>query len=714
MPICGIAYLSGLICAALFWRCSNFRLMAQSAETPLTPRDISWLHFNHRVLQEAADPCNPLYDRLRFLAIYSSNLDEFYRVRVAALRSFRKVAKADRKDWHIALRPRRVLREIKQMVKAQQAEFGAIFRTGILPGLAEQGIYLRKPAEFTPQQVEWAFAFYFRDLAPHIKVLNIGPAEGTPFLENQALYLAFHAGGEAVLSLVKIPVSHFPRFIALPASAEGAHEWAFLDDMVRHGLGQQFGLPGSAFYALKLSRDADLYLEDEYGEDIVEKIRRSLGKREVGAPTRLLYDDRMPKPMRQQLKACFGLSKYDMVPGAPYHNFHDFADFPLPDGMAGLQRETLPPLPHPKLQLTASLIDEVLEADQFLHFPYHDYRAVPALIREAARRPEVAYIKITLYRAADRSAVISALQQALSNGKRVVAFIEAKARFDEAANLHWGEQLEEQGAEVRYNIPGLKVHTKLLLIGLKSSEGLRHLAYLGTGNFNEKTARFYTDFALMTADARLADEVALLFAFLEGRREDLPFRHLMAAPSNLRASLFRLIEQETAQARAGGEAWIFLKMNNLEDAAIIRKLYEACEAGVKVRMIVRGICRAVAGPEGAGENMQIISVVDRYLEHARAYIFANGGRPKTFLASADWMTRNLDHRVEVAFPLYDEEIAAEVRKVMELQWADPLKARCIEGLSPDNRYMRRTLREPTSQEAIYQRMKAALAITPVL
>jgi len=670
-------------------------------------RDTSWLSFNHRVLQEAMDQRVPLYERIKFLAIYSSNLDEFFRVRVASLRSFKELKKKTRKALDLTVKPKKELKQIRKIVNAQQQQFGQTFREQILPALREQGVHLINEQEYDEQQQAFVKRYFFEKIYPCLTPLYFEPGDSAPFLKNRGLYFIVPLQEEARLAVVEIPSDELLRFLELPCDRPGVYPLTFLDDIIRFNLEDLLGQKIAGAYAIKVSRDAELYIEDEFSGDLVEKIRDSLGERNIGLPTRFLYDSNMPEELLAWLKEAFELSKHDLIPGARYHNFHDFFGFPNPTGQAELNDPPLPPLPHPKLENADSIIAFLQQGDAVLHFPYQKYDYVPRFIQEAAEDPAVTEIKITLYRVAAKSAIVEALLRALENGKRVTAFIEAKARFDEASNIYWGGELEKQGARVVYSYPGIKVHSKLLLVNRPENGQARRYAYLGTGNFNEKTARLYCDHALMTSDARLTDEVEQIFALLE-RRILLPkCKHLFVSPFTSRERFEAQIDREIEHAQADKEAYMILKMNSLEDPGMIAKLYEASQAGVDIKLIVRGICCLVPGIEGLSENIEAFSIVDRFLEHARVYIFGNAGQEQLFTASADWMTRNLDRRVEAVMPIYDPEIIAEIRHIIDLQLQDNQKARRIDA-NQSNPY-RRTAGPPVrAQVATYHWLEKKL------
>lgn len=644
-------------------------------------RDISWLYFNERVLQEAKDRQVPLYERIKFLAIYSSNLDEFFRVRVASIRSFGKLKKKTRKELELEVKPKKLLAQIQEIVANQQEEFGRIYREEILVDLAKNGIHLIRQEEFSDSQKVFAQQFFEeREMMELARPIYLDEQkDSNPFLENKGLYFVVEFEDENTKpALVNIPSEKLPRFVILPAQNE-EHYVTFIDEILRQNLPNLF--PENKVknaYSIKLSRDAEMYIDDEFDGDLLEKIKRGLEKRDAGLPTRFLYDSEMPDALLDYLKSAFDLSKNDLVPGGRYHNFNDFFGFPNPTNNPALENEKLPPLPHPELEESASILKAIKKKDFMLHFPYQKFDYIPKMILEAAKDEKVEKIKLTLYRVASNSAVAKALLVALEKGKEVFVFMETKARFDEESNIAWGERLQKAGANVRYSIPGIKVHTKLLLIGRRERGYLRQYGYYGTGNFNEKTAKLYADHGLLSADKRLGEEALKIFMVLEGKIIFPPTKHLLVSPFSTRLMFEKFIDKEIANAKEGKEAYMILKMNSLEDTGMIEKLYQASQAGVKIQCIVRGICRCIPGIPGKSENIQIISIIDRFLEHARVYIFCNGGNEKMYTASADWMTRNLDKRVELCLPIYSPDIYQELRKIIDIQLADNVKARWID------------------------------------
>ncbi|MEM8908598.1 MAG: polyphosphate kinase 1, partial [Bacteroidota bacterium] len=628
----------------------------------------------------------------------------------ASLRSFKELKKKTRKKI-TKVKPKKALKTIQKIVAEQQSEFGQIYREAILPALTNEGIHLIEAEAFNERQQSFSKEYFQRNVAQLIQPHFLEEGEALPFLKEKGLYFVVHfADAASAPALVQIPSDELKRFIVLP-SETNQHYITFLDDIIRANLSVIFSEHQVAgAYAIKMSRDAELYIDDEYTGDLIDKIRQSLYNRNVGLPTRFLYDTAMPSTLLDQLKEWFGLSKDDLIPGARYHNFNDFFGFPNPTDNSSLEDDPLPPLPHFELDQSPSVLAALRDRDFMLHFPYQSYDYVPRMIREAAADEEVESIKITLYRVASDSQVTQALLYALEKGKAVLVFIEAKARFDEASNLYWGGQLEQAGAKVIYSYPGIKVHTKLLLITRKERDSF--YTYLGTGNFNEKTAKLYCDHALITTDARLGSDVEQVFDILERKIIIPKNKHLFIAPFNLRQKFNKLIDREIKNVRQGKEAYMILKMNSLEDKGMINKLYEASQAGVRIQLIVRGICCLVPGVDGLSENIEIISIVDRFLEHARVYIFANGGKEKMYTASADWMSRNLDRRIEVAMPIYDEVVYRELRQIISLQLGDNEKARWINS-TLDNAYKEKQNSEEPSvraQLATYHFLAKSVAV----
>ncbi len=647
------------------------------------PRDISWLSFNYRVLQEAKDPTVPLFERLKFLAIYSSNLDEFFRVRVAHHRNLLRLRKKEKKK--LDYNPADILRRITAIVNKQQEEFSRIFDQQIVPELRKHHIRLLRRLELDETQREFVEAYFREYLLPFVQPVMLIGDKVMPFLNNAALYLFVHLKDKShneddvqpfpYFALLKVPSDHLPRFIRLP-SVSGRYDIIILDDIVRHSISSLFpGFHILETYSIKLTRDAELYIDDEFSGNLIEKIKESLNKRNVGPPSRLVYDREIPPRLLKFLMDLYDLSKADLLPEGRYHNNFDFFGFP-DFGMHHLRNPQVTPLRSHYLDKHDTVFEAASERDILLHFPYHTFEYVIRMFEEAAADPAVTHIKVVQYRVAQRSRIMQALIEAVELGKQVTVFVEVKARFDEEANLQWAEKLEEAGVRVLYSFPGLKVHSKLALIIKQTETEITSLAYLSTGNFNEKTAQIYSDFGFMTTQPDLTAEVSRVFHFLETTTVPAkPFEHLLVGQFNLRSGIEQLLEFEKKEAIAGRKALCIIKANSLEDADMIEALRDAGNAGVEIRLIIRGICCLIPKVKGFTQNIQAISIVDKFLEHSRVYYFYHAGDEKTYLSSADFMRRNLSYRIEAAFPIYDSEYKKEVIDFLQIQWNDNIKAR---------------------------------------
>ncbi|MCB0636999.1 MAG: polyphosphate kinase 1, partial [Lewinella sp.] len=648
-------------------------------EIPFIARDISWLSFNYRVLQEAKDPSVPLFERIKFLAIYSSNLDEFFRVRMANHRNLLRVGKKTKKELDIS--PKNTVRTIQRIVNRQQEEFSRIFEKEIIPELKNQGIILKRRMDLNEEERDFVEEYFKDHMLPFVQPVLLLKDRVRPFLNNAQLYLSIlmrpkdEPNAKDEYAIVKIPSDHLPRFIQLPSPPDEYHV-IILDDIVRHSVSWMF--PGYDIldtYSIKLTRDAELYIDDEFSGDLIQKIKTSLTKRHVGPASRFVYDREMPLEFLEFLKDVFDLEKYDTLREGRYHNNFDF--FKFPDfGLKQLKNPPLPPLPYRELEDAENFFGAIAARDHLVHVPYHSYESIIRFFEEAAADPDVTHIKIVQYRVARKSRIMQALMDAVKAGKQVSVFIEVKARFDEEANLEWGERLERAGVTVNYSFPGLKVHSKLALVR-RMERGIAKLyTYLSTGNFHEDTAKIYADLGLFTAVPDIANEVARVFSYLETvKLPEQGFEHLLVGQFNLRSGFESLIDYEIAEAKAGRPARMVLKMNSIQDQRMIEKLYEASQAGVELAMIVRGICCLVPGKAGYSDNIHAISIVDRFLEHARIFLFHHGGEQKIFLSSADWMVRNLTYRIETAFPIYDERLKNEIIDHLQIQLSDNVKSR---------------------------------------
>ena len=650
-------------------------------------RELSWLSFNYRVLQEAKDPSVPLYERIKFLAIYSSNLDEFFRVRVASLRSLLSLKKKTKKKLDFS--PEELLKQIHKIVNRQQEEFGKIYREQIVPLLEQNKTFVLNEKQLLPRHKDYLTDFFNRELKSYLQPILLDKRIET-FLQNKVIYIAVRlknlesspGNGKKKkrfrYSLIEVP-SRTGRFIILPEVNE-LKSLIFLDDVIKIFLPDLFpGYEIESSFTIKLTRDAELYIDDEFTGDLLDKIKKNLGKRNTGVPSRFLYDTQMPKDFLKYLRNCIRLNKDDLIPGGKYHNYNDFFSFP---NLNGKELENEPMFPHRSkiIDKYNSIFKAVSEKDILLHFPYQSYDYVIKLIDEAANDPDVKSIYITLYRVASGSQIIKVLSRASANGKKVTAFVEVKARFDEESNFSSAEELQRAGVKVHYSFPGLKVHSKVCLVSRLENEQKVYYGYFSTGNFNEKTAMIYSDYGLFTKDERLTKEARKVFDILTKKKEKENFEHLLVAPFNLRSALEELIDMEIENAKAGKKAYIILKINSLEDRKMIKLLYKASQAGVKISLIIRGICSLI--PD---KNIKVISIVDRFLEHSRVFIFCNDGDEKMFVSSADWMTRNLDRRIEVCFPVYSEEIKKQIREMINIQLKDNVKARIINKFQ-NNKY----------------------------
>ncbi|WP_300437547.1 polyphosphate kinase 1 [Christiangramia sp.] len=679
--------------------------MQQPNDDRFRHRDLNWLSFNERVLQEAADKINPLYERMKFLAIFSSNLDEYFRVRVSQLRQMKRVKKSIRKK--LALRPSKITKQIIKEVKEQQNAFGDIYHNQIIPELAENGIHIKDAAHYSDNHKKFANSYFNKKVEKHIKPMLIDlNKENELFLENSVLYFLITFKNEDKLAVVNIPVEECGRFVMMD-DVDGEYNITYLDEIVRHEAFKIFPEDDiTGIYEIKLSRDAELYIDDIYEGVLAEKIYASLNQRTDGQPTRLLYDAKLPKEIHKKVRKLLNLGKIDMMPGGQYHNFKDFFSFPDPTNNTRLHFKELPALPHKTLDKSKNYFEDIAEKDQALHFPYMSFSYVEKFVDMAAEDKDVTDISISLYRVADESQLTNSLIKALENGKKVTVFVEAKARFDEENNISWGRKFEEKGANVIYSYPKVKVHSKIMLIGRNEGEEKVRYAYIGTGNFNAETSKIYCDHAIFTANKNITKELHRLFKVLEGELIIPREKNLLISPFSTRQEFVKLIYNEIENAREGKKAKITAKMNSLEDEEMIELLYKASEAGVEIRMLIRGFTCLIPGIKGLSENIYITSVVDRYLEHGRIYLFENGGEELMFYGSADWMNRNLDRRIEVISPVLDEDIKQEFKEILNIQLKDNVKAR-IQDAEESNKYIERKKgdKKIRSQYEIYKYLK---------
>ncbi|MBB6609906.1 polyphosphate kinase 1 [Pontibacter sp. Tf4] len=647
-------------------------------------RELSWLAFNYRVLQEARDRQVPLLERIKFMAIFSSNLDEYFKVRVATLK---RLIKLKRKTIEkLDEDPSETLDLVLEEVKRQQDEFGEVFRNGILADLKKEKIHLLTEQDLSASQRKFITAYFKENLQPLLVPMVMDDTETHFFLKDQTVYLGVQmsdpkkdSAAPEQFAMLEVPTKkHGSRFIKLPTQKNNRYVM-FIDDAIRACMPLLFPeYTRFETHAVKVSRDAELDIEEDVSANLMTKIRKGLKKREIGTPSRLLYDPETPQALLDAIMAHTGITEEELVEGSKYHNFRDFFGFPdfnTPD----LKYKPQPTLPHPLLEHEPSMLAAIKKQDYMVHYPYQKFDYVVKLFNEAANDPAVTAISATLYRVADGSAIAKALTKAAKNGKLVTVVVELKARFDEESNMYWAGKLQKAGANVILGFPDLKVHSKLGLITRNEDGKLVNYAYLSTGNYNEDTSKIYADHALFTCDPRLTKDVEQVFNFFIDRQPDKKFKHLLVAPINMRERFTDLINQEIKHAKEGLPASMILKMNALQDEKMIRKLYAASQAGVKIELLVRGICCLQPGVKGLSENITVQGIVDRYLEHARVYIFHNNGNEKYYIASADWMTRNLDRRVEVAFPLYQQNLVEQVRTIIDLQRSDNTKSRHVDN-----------------------------------
>jgi polyphosphate kinase len=650
-------------------------------DIPLYDRDLSWLSFNYRVLCMAKDERVPLYERIRFLSIFSSNLDEFFRVRMPAILAVNRLLQHNPAAAGDEAVSSDTLPAIQHEIGRQQQEFGHILTAVLLPELNRQQVHLYYKETIPPENHPFIKEYFLNRVLAYLQPVWLRRKQ-TFFMENNVLYLVISLQSDArpgkeEYAVVNIPSQQLPRFIELPP-VDDMHYIAMLDDVIRENIAFMF--PGHTItgcHSIKITRDAEADM-DELKGDVLEQVEIMIRKRELGIPTRFLYDASMPQPTLQYLLAYFNILPGEPVEGGRYHNLKDLADLPMPVKAPGLTYAKLPPGPVPMIEQADRMWDAVMQQDILLHVPYQRYDPILRFFNEAAADPDVREIYITLYRIASSSLIANALISAARNGKQVTVFVELKARFDEENNIRWSKKMKDAGVKIVYSIPGLKVHAKTALVKRKRGYNWDYIGLMSTGNFNETTARFYTDHVLITAHNGITSELELLFLYLQTREQPaeyrfIQFRHLLVAQFNLVGRFMELIDREIGHARAGKTARITIKLNNLQEKQMIGKLCEAAQAGVEVRLIVRSIC-CLRPDQPESEGITVTRIVDRFLEHARIFIFHNDGQEEIYMGSADWMNRNLHRRIEVCFPVYDPKLQQQIREIIRLQLADNTNA----------------------------------------
>jgi polyphosphate kinase len=674
-------------------------------------RDISWLSFNGRVLQEAADPSVPLRERIRFLGIFSNNMDEFFRVRVATLKRMSEFSgNKSKANMHLEVSPNKILDDIQAVVLEQGDTFDAIW-DGIRQEMEKEKIFLVTEKELNALQQQFIQNYFEEEVRSNTIPLMIESIPTFPYLRDKSIYLGVVLSRKdnsmkRKYALIEVPSRVLGRFVQLPSPAMDEHHIILLEDIIRYNLRNifaYFGYDSYESWVFKVTRDAEIDLDNDVSTTLIQKIEKGLKNRRKGKPVRFVYDKEMDKGLLDYIIKRLGLSRKggNLIPGGRIHNFRHFMDFPDVFPKKGHRKK---PFTHPLLIKTPRVTDVVLEQDVMLHFPYHSFNPVIDMLREAAIDPNVTTIKITGYRLASNSKIINALINAVRNGKHVTVMLELRARFDEEANLEWKERLEDEGVKVLIGIPNVKVHAKICLIKKRINNFTIHYGFVSTGNLNEKTARVYGDHCLLTSDRHIMADVNRIFTYLENWKEGAAplkaCKTLIPCPTSLRRELIKMITRETRLAREKKFAAITLKMNSISDEDLIDKLYEAAKAGVKIQLIVRGIFCLFSENSKFIIPIKAISIIDEYLEHARVFIFHNAGKEKTYISSADWMVRNLDHRVEATCPILDESITRELKEILDIQLSDNVKARWLDN-ELLNRYKRDSEEKVRSQIEIY-------------
>ena len=674
-------------------------------------KELSWLSFNHRVLQEAQDIHVPLLERLRFLGIYSSNMDEFYRVRVANVRKKIHVAKSKKEE--------RKARELYNLIQQKVIELQLIFDDTyltLLNKLSDHDINLINEMQLSAEEEQWLDNYYKDKLRRHIFPLILTESINLKDnIKDDATYLmvAMTKDNESQYALIEVPSNNVPRFVRLPKYTNTDDESSsiiLLDNIIRHSLkkifNEFFEFDYIHAYSMKLTRDAEFDLSNEFSQSLFEQMNTGLRQRINAEPVRLVYDKKMPADMLAVLKHKLHItSNQRLVSGGRYHSFKDFIEFPEV-GNKSLSYDKMPALEHEDFLNSPNTFTAIAKKDILLYYPYHKFSHFTEWLRQAAYDPKVASIEISLYRVAKKSRVVAALIEAVKNGKQTTVNIELRARFDEQANLHWAEVLSNAGAKVTFGIPNLKVHAKICLITRQEESGLVRYAHIGTGNFHEKNAKIYTDFSLFTCQPEITKEISQVFKFIKSPYQKFTFKHLVVSPINSRSSFVKLIDQEISAAVQNKKSGITLKVNNLVDHSLIKKLYQASNAGVPIKLIIRGICALVAGIEGQSENIEVISIIDRFLEHPRVAIFEQEGQKHVLLSSADWMNRNIEERVEVTCPIYCEAVKEQVIDIMNIQLSDNTKARILDSEQSNLYPLNQADEKVRSQVAIYHYLNA--------
>ncbi|HAS6458407.1 TPA: polyphosphate kinase 1 [Vibrio parahaemolyticus] len=679
-----------------------------SAEKLYIEKELSWLSFNERVLQEAADKTVPLIERIRFLGIFSNNLDEFYKVRFADVKR-RILINQERGGSDNS---KRLLSKMQAKALKLNEQFDELY-SELIREMARRRIFLVNEHQLDEAQEKWITKYFRKEVMPHITPLLMkDEIDVLQFLKDEYAYIAVELRKEdhSQYALIEIPTDHLPRFVMVPEQKGKRRKTIILlDNIIRYCLDELFkgffDYDELAGYAMKMTRDAEYDLRNEIEYSLLEQMSAGVNQRLTAMPVRFVYEREMPQEMLDFLCSKLRISNYDnLIPGGRYHNFKDFIAFPNV-GREYLENKPMPPMKCADFEGYANSFEAIKAKDILLYYPYHTFDHIGELVRQASFDPKVLGIKINIYRVAKDSRLMNSLIDAVHNGKNVTVVVELQARFDEEANIEWSKVLTEAGVHVIFGAPGLKIHSKLLMISRREGDDIIRYAHIGTGNFHEKTARIYTDFSLLTADQEITNEVRNVFGYIENPYRPVKFNHLMVSPRNSRTQIYRLIDNEIANAKAGKKAGLTIKVNNLVDKGIVTRLYAASNAGVKINMIIRGMCALVPGIEGVSENIRIISIVDRFLEHPRVVITHNDGDPQVYISSADWMTRNIDHRIEVAAPVRDPRLKQRIIDITNIHFTDTVKARLIDKEMSNSYVPRGNRKKVRSQVAIYDYLK---------
>jgi polyphosphate kinase len=663
-------------------------------------RDVSWMYFNHRILQEAEKEFVPLLERLSFLGIYSNNLDEFFRVRVASLN--RMLERKLDKDTEQQIK--KSLKTINKLNESYSKEYTeAVDR--VFEELETHKIRLVTEACLNDEQKDFLSQFFYDKLNGSVNPIWLSEIEDLTVLEDNRIYLIVEKcerkDNKKKYAIVKVPDRIYGRWVKIPSS-DGFDNIMYLDDVIRYCLPLVFlGFKESTYraYSFKFTKDAEMEMDNDADFGTMEKIALGVNSRKKGEAVRVIYDHEMPREMQKKLRERLNTKELDAsLAGGRYQNHKDLMSFP-DCGHKDLKYEKWTPIMKPEFVSNESILDQIRQKDRFIHVPYHSFNGYIRVLREAAIKPEVKAIKTTLYRLAKDSKVVKALITAARNGKKVTAVVELLARFDEESNIKWSKRMQEEGVNVIFGVEGLKIHSKLLYI--ESKKG--NIACIGTGNFHEGNAKIYTDYLMMTARPKIVNEVAKVFDFIDRPFSPFRFNELLVSPNSMKNRILRMLDTEIRNAGEGKEAWVKIKINHITDTDMVTKLYQASQAGVKIDIVIRGNCSLVPGLKGLSENIRCVGIIDRYLEHSRILIFANGGKPRFFIGSADWMPRNLLNRIEVLTPVYDEEMQADLMRTISYGMRDSTNGRLIDGKGTDDFVNGEPFR---SQEELYKELKS--------